>query len=68
MSNLEKGYLDEIDFYIETLMNDEYASEKDKEKVSKLTKEDKKYIVDKMLDDNELNEELNSTINYWMFH
>jgi CBS domain containing-hemolysin-like protein len=49
-------------------MNDEYASEKDKEKVSKLTKEDKKYIVDKMLDDNELNEELNSTINYWMFH
>ena len=66
MSNLEKGYIDEIYFIIETLVNDEFFEDKDA--ILELNENDVKDIANMMLEDNELNECLNSTIEYYIKH
>lgn len=64
MSNLEKGFMDEINFVIESMANDEYCENKDK--VIELTDEDIRDIVDDLIYDNSLSECLNSCIEYYI--
>ena len=67
MSDLEKGYKDEVLFRLETLLND---NEKVSNKIKKWNKEglNKKvdYIVECLINDDELTEHLWSTIDYYL--
>ena len=66
MTDLEKAYIDEINYVIETLVNDEFFEDKDA--ILELDENDVKDIANMMLEDNELNECLNSTIEYYLKH
>lgn len=68
MNNLGNAYLDEIKWFIECYLDDSYEQSEDKEILLKLKEEDLKDVVYKMIDDSELNECLNSTIRYYLFH
>lgn len=68
MNNLGNAYIDEIKWFIECFIDDKYENSKDKETLLKMTEEDLKDVVYKMLDDSELNECLNSTIRYYLLH
>lgn len=67
MSDLEKGYKDEVLFRLETLLND---NEKISNKIEKWNKEElnKKvdYIVECLINDDELTEHLWSAIDYYL--
>ena len=67
MSDLEKGYKDEVLFRLTTLLND---NEKVSNKIKKWNKEklNKKadYIVECLINDDELTEHLWSSIDYYL--
>ena len=68
MSDLEKGYKDEVLFRLETLLND---NEKVSNKIKKWNKEEKlnkkvDYIVECLINDDELTEHLWSAIDYYL--
>lgn len=68
MSDLEKGYKDEVLFRLETLLND---NEKVFNKIKKWNKEEKlnkkvDKIVECLINDDELTEHLWSTIDYYL--
>ena len=67
MSDLEKGYKDEVLFRLETLLND---NEKVSNKIEKWNKEELNKKVDKivecLINDDELTEYLWSVIDYYL--
>ena len=67
MSDLEKGYKDEVLFRLETLLND---NEKVSNKIEKWSNEEFNKKVDKIVDclinDDELTENLWSAIDYYL--
>lgn len=67
-SNIEKAYFEEIEFIIETILDDDFEDYKDKKVLKALNNEDKEKIVDLMLNDDELNETIYNTIRYYLFH
>ena len=68
MSNWEKAYLDEIECFIEEYLDDEFEDDEDKEILKNITDKDKKDVVNKLLDDDELNQAINEAIRYYLFH
>lgn len=68
MSNWEKAYLDEIDWFIETYLEDEYEDEEDKKILQEITDEKKRDVVDELLNDSEINQAINGAIRYYLFH
>lgn len=68
MSYFEKAYTNELEYFIECFLDDEFEDEEDKKVIKELTDEDKRDIVDSVLNDSELNSVLNSTIRYYIFH
>lgn len=68
MSNWEKAYLDEIDWFIETYLEDEYEDEEDKKILQEITDEKKRDVVDELLNDSEINLAINGAIRYYLFH
>ena len=68
MSNWELAYKDEIDWFIETFMDDEFEDDEDKKILKEITDEDKKDIIDNLLNDNEINNTINGAIRYYLFH
>lgn len=68
MSNWEKAYLDEINWFIETYLEDEYEDEEDKKILQEITDEKKRDVVDELLNDSEINQAINEAIRYYLFH
>ena len=68
MSNLEKAYLEEIDFVIDTELEDDFMAEEDKEVLKSITKKRKKEIVEQLIEDNEINETVYNAVKYYLFH
>ena len=68
MSKWEEVYLDEINWFIETYINDEFEDDEDKKLLLQLTDEDKKRVIDNLLNDNKINETINEGIRYYLFH
>lgn len=60
----EEYILGEIDFNIETLVNDDYVSEENKQKLMNLTKGDINYIYENIGYNDYLNSGLNEEIQY----
>lgn len=56
----------EIDFNVETMVNDEYIEEEQKEKLYKLSEEDKEDIISDMENTNYIWEEINENIQYYI--
>ena len=65
-SNIEKAYKTEIDFQIENIVNDEFEDEDFKKRLTEITDGEYNDIISSMLEDNELNECLSSTIRYYL--
>ena len=68
MSKWEEVYLEEIEYFIDNYLEDEYEDEEDKEILKKITDEDKRDIVDMLLNDDEINRMINESIRYYLFH
>lgn len=68
MSNLEKAYLQEIDFVIETELEDIFMDAEDKKVLKNITKKRKKEIVEQLIEDAEVNETLYNAVKYYLFH
>ena len=68
MNNLEKAYLQEIDFVIETELDDIFMDAEDKEVLKNITKKRKKEIVEELIEDAEVNETLYNAVKYYLFH
>ena len=68
MCNLELGYQDEINWFIETYINDDFEDDEDKKVLLELTDEDKRDVVDRLLNDDEINSAINEAIRYYLFH
>jgi len=65
-TDIEKAYKTEIDFQIENIINDEFEDEDFKKRLTKITDGEYNDIISSMLEDNELNECLSSTIRYYL--
>lgn len=65
-TDIEKAYKNEIDFQIESIVNDEFESEDFKKRLTNLSNEEYIKVVNLMLEDDELNECLSSTIRYYL--
>ena len=65
-TDIEKAYKSEIDFQIESIINDEFENEDFKKRLTNLSDEEYIKVVNLMLDDNELNECLSNTIRYYL--
>lgn len=68
MSNFEKAYMDEVNYFIEYYLEDEFENEDNKKVLKEITDEDKKQVVDMLLNDNEINQAINESIRYYLFH
>ena len=68
MSNWEKAYLDEIECFIDEYLDDEYEDDEDKEILKNITDQDKRNIVEQLLNDDEINQAMNEAIRYYLFH
>lgn len=68
MSNLEKAYIEEIEWFIDHYINDDFEDEEDKKILKEITDEDKRDIVDRLLNDDEINNTINEAIRYYLFH
>ena len=68
MSNFEKAYMDEVNYFIEYYLEDEFEDEDDKKVLKEITDEDKKQVVEMLLNDNEINQAINEGIRYYLFH
>ena len=68
MSNLELAYKDEINYFIENFIDDEFEDDDDKKILQQTTDEDKKRVIDRLLNDDEINEAINEGIRYYLFH
>lgn len=72
-SNFEKAYFEEIKYYIENDIDyiERYGYEEEKKDLKflkSLTDKDIEILVDKVLNDDELNEERNNTIHHYLYH
>lgn len=68
-SNYEKAILDEIDYVIEIMMNnDDYYADETLKKIENLTFEDKEKIMNILCYDEYLNEKLNNDIEWELTH
>ncbi|MEE3417794.1 MAG: hypothetical protein VZQ62_00475 [Methanosphaera sp.] len=68
MSDLEKAYMNELEWFISNELDDDWVEENDKKPLRELTEEDKRDIVDALLNDYELNQLINSSIRYYIYH
>lgn len=68
MSKWEEVYLDEINYFIEYYINDEFEDDKDKKILKEITDEDKRDVVDRLINDDEINQTINEAIRYYLFH
>lgn len=68
MSKWEEVYMEEIEWFIDNYINDEFEDDEDKKILKEITDEDKKDIVDRLLNDNEINQSINEAIRYYLFH
>lgn len=68
MSNFEKAYMDEVNYFIDYYLEDEFEDEDDKKVLKEITDEDKKQVVEMLLNDNEINQAINEGIRYYLFH
>ena len=68
MSNWEKAYLDEINWYIETFLEDEFEDDDDKEVLKEIDEKRKLEVVNNLLNDSGINEKINEAIRWYLFH
>lgn len=68
MSDLEKAYMNEVEWFISNVLDDDWVDEEDKKPLRELTENDKKDIVDDLLNDSELNQLIDSSIRYYVYH
>lgn len=68
MSKFEEAYMEEIEWFIDNYINDEFEDDKDKKILKEITDEDKRDIVDELLNDDEINNAINEAIRYYLFH
>lgn len=64
MSKWEEVYLDEINYFIDTYIDDVFEDDEDKEVLKNITDEDKRIVVDELMNDSWLNEQINNTIEF----
>ena len=68
MSKWEEVYMEEIKWFIDDYINDEFEDDEDKKILKEITDEDKRDVVDKLLNDDEINQSINEAIRYYLFH
>ena len=68
MSKWEEVYMEEIEWFIDNYINDEFEDDEDKNILKEITDEDKKDVVDRLLNDDEINNVMNEAIRYYLFH
>ena len=68
MSKWEEVYLDEINYFIDNYINDDFENEEDKKVLKEITDEDKRDVVDRLLNDDTINQSINVAIKYYLFH
>lgn len=68
MSNFEKAYMEEIEYFIDYYLEDDWESEENKKTLREITEKDKRDVVDLLLNDNEINQAINEGIRYYLFH
>lgn len=68
MSKWEEVYLDEINYFIDDYINDEFEDDEDKKVLKEITDEDKRDVVDRLINDDEINQTINEAIRYYLFH
>lgn len=68
MSKWEEVYMEEIEWFIDNYINDEFEDDEDKKILKEITDEDKRDVVDRLLNDDEINSAINEAIRYYLFH
>lgn len=64
----EEAYINEINWFIDNYLNDDYENEEDKEILKNITDEDIRDIADILMNDDDINERINNSIRYYLFH
>lgn len=68
MSKWEEVYMEEIEWFIDSYINDEFEDDEDKKILKEITDADKRDVVDRLLNDDEINQSINEAIRYYLFH
>lgn len=68
MSNFEKAYMEEVEYFIDYYLEDDWESEENKKTLREITEKDKRDVVDLLLNDSEINQAINEGIRYYLFH